>query len=63
MKTKTILEITICVICAVTLMSGCIDSGYEDTEEREVYLVEVPYQRNDCPPRTGVYNIVSLGTS
>jgi len=44
-QTNTILKIVaICVICAVTLMAGCLDSGYEETEKREVYLIEVPYQ-------------------
>lgn len=44
MKTNTILKIVaLCAICAATIMAGCLESGYETTEEYEyVYVAQTP---------------------
>ena len=41
-QTAKITIVALCVICAATLMSGCLEP--ECSDEREVYHVEVPYQ-------------------
>jgi len=43
MQTKTILGITICVICAVTMVSGCMESVSEErVDDPYVYPVHLP---------------------
>jgi hypothetical protein len=40
MTTNTILKIVaICVVCAATIMTGCIESGHETTEDDEYVFV------------------------